>query len=210
MPILNDFGFGIVGCKESEGYVALVHGTRYKLKLWNFNLKLQCDAAIKIDGKELGIWRVNPNQSIVLERPENDRGCFTFYKSGTAEAMHSGLEVGDELGLIAITFCPEKAFKPQPPITNYWDEGDDVLASFRRQIDLKSESASIASNAYSLSPGGTGLSGYSQDEYVNVEQIDRDHSKTTTIYLRLVAKVDEPRPLLGNPVFSTAIPKPID
>lgn len=201
MPLLNNFGFGIVGGKEIDGYVLMIHGTKYKLKLWNFDLQLRCDAAIKIDGKELGIWRIEKNQSIELERPENDRGCFTFYKAGTVEAVQSGLEVGDELGLIEVTFCPEKAPVPkpfvpqQPSAMDFWEKDED-LESLRRQID-------------SPSPGGTGLSGYSQDEYVSAGEIDHDYSKTTTIYVRLIAKADEPRPLLGKTFFSTVIPDPI-
>ena len=65
MPILNNFGFGIVGAKEIEGYVSLNHNTRYRLKLWNFDRKFRCDATITIDGQEVGVWRINPNQSII-------------------------------------------------------------------------------------------------------------------------------------------------
>ena len=130
MPILNNFGFGIVGEKEIEGYVSLNHNTRYRLKLWNFDRKLRCDAAIKIDGQEIGVWRIDQNQSIILERPADDPGCFTFYQAGTSEAVQVGLVVGDELGLIEVVFCPEQLVAPKP--ADYWNE----IKSLKAHVDI--------------------------------------------------------------------------
>jgi hypothetical protein len=188
MPLLNNFGFGVVGGQEKNGYVALDSGTQYQLKLWNFNTKLRCDAEVKIDGKAVGNFRIEKMDSIVIERPANNRGCFTFYAVGTIEAKMVMLEAVDEnsLGLIEIVFYPEK----KPTQKRYALREDDDLASLsyldeleclRKQINLKNLRSDYI-------PGGTGLSGHSNINYETIESLNYDYDNIVTIYLQLISK----------------------
>jgi hypothetical protein len=187
MPLLNDFGFGVVGGKENNGYVDLDSGTKYQLKLWNFNTKLRCDAEVKIDGKVVGYFRIEKMDSIVIERPANDRGCFTFYAVGTIEAEIAMLGAIDEnsLGLIEVIFYPEKKSTIQkryalPEYDNLVGI-DDELQSLRKQIDSENLKSDYI-------PGGTGLSGHSNISYEIIEALSYDYDNIVTIYLRLISK----------------------
>jgi hypothetical protein len=188
MPLLNNFGFGVVGGQEKNGYVALDSGTKYQLKLWNFNTKLRCDAEVQIDGKAIGNFRIEKMDSIVIERPANNHGCFTFYAVGTIEAKMVMLEAVDEnsLGLIEIVFCPEK----KPTQKRYALSEDDDLASLssldeleclRKQINLKNFRSDYIT-------GGTGLSGHSNIDYGTIESLNYDYDNIVTICLRLISK----------------------
>jgi len=53
--------------------------------------------------------------------------------------------------------------------------------------------------------GGTGLSGYSDQEFTTVAALDYSPQEFVTINLRLVSVADEPRPLFG----STPVPPPV-
>ena len=110
MPLLGDFGFGIVGKQEKNDCVVLESGDKYKLKLWNFKTRFRCDAEVKIDDKVVGFFRIDKMNSIIIERPINDYGHFTFYTAETIEAKMAMLDAVDRnnLGLIEVTFYPEK------------------------------------------------------------------------------------------------------
>ncbi len=105
-----------------SGYVAMKHDTKYTVVLSNSG-DVRCDAEVEIDGKSVGIWRIQSHDSMVIERPVHDAGCFTFYKIGTREARKAAIVRSDKLGLITVLFKPER--KPEIP-----DLGDDELYSF--------------------------------------------------------------------------------
>jgi hypothetical protein len=199
MPLLNDFGFGVVGGQENNGYVALDSGNKYKLKLWNFNTKLRCDAEVIIDGKAIGIFRIDKMDSIVIERPINDRGCFTFYASGTIESKMVMLDAIDEnnLGLIEVAFYPEKRLLLQ----EQYALQDKELECLRCQIDFDDELASMKRQL----AGGTGLSGYSSTNYDKVEFLNHDYDNIVTIYLRLISNKSKPISLQQETNFSSPI-----
>jgi len=49
---LNDFEVVIPEDDETEvGYVCLIHGTQYSIKLRNHSERLRCNATVKIDGR---------------------------------------------------------------------------------------------------------------------------------------------------------------
>lgn len=210
---LNDFSVRVVeGTETPGGYVEMRHGQVYTLKLRN-SRNVRCDARVEIGGKHVGTWRIRTNSGITLERPAHDTGQFTFYKLGTPEASAAQLNGGDlNLGLVRVTFTPERE-KVYPtawpePLPWTWTRGPTPYP----QYDWSTSSAkgiaegmpSASCGYQSRSAGGTGLSGASGQQFVDVGHIDYDYSQQTVIHLRLVCKDDHgPRPLTST---STPVP----
>ncbi len=181
---LGNFSVEIPQGRELDsGYVAMRHNTKYAIRLSNFS-HLRCDAEVEIDGKLVGIWRVPSEQSIFIERPVHDTGCFTFYKTGTVESKKAALVSSDKLGLLSVLF------KPEEEQTSFLDFDLDCCLSFDEELEA----------------GGTGLSGKSGQTFNTVQPLDYDETGFVQIHLRLGCGADEPRPL--TPV-STPVPPPL-
>ncbi|MGK7927526.1 MAG: hypothetical protein AB4290_20170 [Spirulina sp.] len=198
---LNQFSVRITPGRETrEGYVELEHNTQYQLNLGNLR-PTRCDAKVEIDGKHVGTWRIERYRTITLERPAHDTGKFTFYELDTPEAHKIGLTEGDpNLGLIKVTFTPEREITPVPPAPS---------SNFSREAQMWRSSASSSKGfaKKARKAGGTGLSGQSQQQFSNAQSIAYDLSQQTIINLRLVAIAkDEPRPLTP---YSTPVPPPV-
>ena len=176
-------GFSVIiaeGKESKGGYIELGHNTRYTLSLGNHK-SLRCDARVEIDGKLVGIWRINAKSEIRLERPVDDDGHFTLYVLGTAESKQAGLVLNEQTGLVCVIFTPEK------------DRRDDMdIPVFqRRRI------------------GGTGLSGHSKQVFTEAAPIDYDEDARVVINLRLVGVEDStPRPLRGIAMQTPVPPLP--
>lgn len=207
--------------QETEnGYVYMEHGTTYGIWLRNHTDEAN-DVVIAIDGKEVGGWRLEGYQTATIERPVDDSGQFTFYELGSSEAQKVGLSsiARDSLGLVKVTFIPEKAKHPGIAIIDNQSysgakgggsamKGGDWQESFSsgsrgggQGVDLNTRSA-----------GGTGLSGRSNQVFGSAQPIDRDYERQVVINLRLVAKPnDEPRPLRAvNATVSNLVPPPVN
>jgi hypothetical protein len=180
------------GQEDSRGYVGLKHNQKYKIALRNGNAT-RCNVSIKIDGKNQGTWRMEAYDNAVLERPAHDQGCFTFYKLNSSEAQKVQLQDDSSLGLVEVIFIPEMRY----PVANDLS----VLEAYGTRSGSKSISYSSERSARNFSAGGTGLSGWSQQNFGQASEMPLDKSKTTTIYLRLVCikdNTDEPRPLTNH------------
>ena len=186
----NNFVVSIVEGKETkDGYVELPHKTRYTLRLGN-RTNGRCDAHVSIDGKLIGIWRIEANDGIRLERPVHDTGHFTFYALDSAEAKRAGLQLNDQLGLVSVTFVPEKVKVVRRDSISAEDTLD-LPAFLRRRV------------------GGTGLSGHSNQTFTNAKDIVLDEEAKVTIHLRLVEADDTtPRPLKGMSLQTPVPPLP--
>lgn len=173
----GDFGLKVLACDELDnGLVLVKHMQQYKLRLSNFNATLSCDASVEIDGRFVGRFRIKPYSSILIERPTNDTGKFTFYRHGTSEAKIAGL-VGREIeGIISVTYHQEKPQETHIDVFN-------IPAFLRKQ-----------SSGLEIS-GGTGLSGISSDRYEQADKININPHSEVTIQTRLICH-DEPRPLI--------------
>ena len=166
------------GEENGDGYVCLQHSTQYTLELKNTD-RWRCDAEVFIDGQKVGLWRINDRGSLRLERPPHDTGRFTFYQTGTREAAKAQIVAGADTGLVKVVFKPEERIM---------------------RIDCPAPLTRLLG-------GGTGLSGESKQQFVNVERISyADPERFVTINLRLVASADEPRPLFAR---STPVPPPV-
>jgi hypothetical protein len=203
----ENFGLTIRGGNEdANGYVVMNHGQQYEVILSN-NRPTRCNTALSIDGKEVGVYRIEGRSSITLERPLYDQGHFTFYKQNSVEGQAAHLPLGDVLGLVQAVFTPERQAVPFPfgyEWTQQWPQGmtlgdDDQDAP---------EPSPAPSPARSYEAGGTGLSGHSQQEFHNAEAITLDEEAKVTMTLRLVAQKREmPRPLPS--MRSTPVPPPV-
>lgn len=225
------------GIETSEGYVKLPHNTQYSLQLNNHDYQKRCAAEVKIDGKVVGLFRLQPGGVLILERPTHDTGKFTFYKDGTSEARSAGLHKVnyEDRGLVQVTFKPEKeALKhthevedliptPRPPIRPYpyWNDGPIGSADVDRAVPTSTtrgisqkfskyalNSPSKGIGGQNVSSGGTGLSGQSNQTFRTVGHLDYDENAFVTINLRLVASNDGPRELTSSPK-SNPIPRPV-
>jgi len=199
---LNNFSVRIPeGTETPGGYVQMRHGKRYTLVIRN-NRLVRCDARIEIDGKHVGTWRIPPLQNITLERPAHDDGHFTFYRSGSGEALKAGegdVYVADR-GLIRVTFTPEKVVEKK---ISYTMSGEWPSSSRIRDSGMVSKGITTTSSTKEMSAGITGLSGHSSQTFGTAVPITHDLREQTVIHLRLVCDNSGPRPLTA---YSTPVP----
>ena len=153
------------GDENEDGYVLLRHNSHYTLNLYNHSRTLCCNASVSMDGNDVGVWRIEANGTIQIERPVHDTGRFTFYRLNTPEGKKAGLSANNDLGLISVRFTPEI------------NQSLVLYMAAPRQA------------------GGTGLSGISDQQFIKAKQIEIDENKSVTIHLRLAGVEDEPRPL---------------
>lgn len=74
-----------------DGCFLIPHNTEYKIILHNSN-STKANAKIFIDGKEIGFFRINENETLILERPLHISRKFTFYDLDSEEAKDSNLK----------------------------------------------------------------------------------------------------------------------
>lgn len=206
---LGNFELSVLPGRElAGGYVEMEHGTQYRLFLHNFG-RTRCDAEVTIDGKPMGAFRISPSGMLTLERPANDSGKFTFYRSGSNEA--AAIEMGNiassNLGVVSVKFMPERYIERPKSVLRAAGFGSTTVDCFSDEV---SRSMNALPSRESLTAGGTGLSGVSSQQFYEVASLDYDPSGEVTINLRLVcsgvAAANEPRPL--TPV-SNAAPSPV-
>lgn len=150
------------GVPRSSGHVELAHGATYSIRLSNAS-PMRCDARVEIDGHLVGVWRVPSRSMIEVVRPVNDTGRFTFYRLDSLEARQLGLQDHEALGLITVMFFPELC---------------PTLAGRGIDPDVRP----------SLKRGGTGLSGFSSQAFVEAEPIQHDLVSACVTHLRLTAQ----------------------
>jgi hypothetical protein len=174
------------GVEIGDGLVRIQHGTQYSIQLRNDHVT-RAVATITIDGKSVGSFVLDSYCPVVIERPVNDTGRFTFYTINTSEARQAELDTvpTEKLGLIQVSFVPEiVAVLPLRVVS--------VPKSDIRSV------TSVSSAVYDA--GGTGLSGMSTQEFTSVVVNELDYSQLTIVYLRLVAPSTGIRPLSSGPV----------
>lgn len=229
---MNSFSVRIPQGVEQNGYALMKHNTKYSLSLKNDGYS-QCDARVEIDGKVVGTWRLFAHSRLELERPADDEGQFTFYTAKSKEGKSIGLkENNPDLGLIKVTFTPDRT--PVFTITSTWSNSgiqkgvlrscDDTPSDAARCMYMGStmmDSMSAGTTATSMNQmtppsvegavtGGTGLSGKSDQQFIDVGPLDNpDYALQTVIMLRLVEKdTSSPRPLVA--ANSTPYPPPVN
>lgn len=212
---------GGIADESSDGYVKMQHGQTYKVVLVNTGNR-DSDVELNIDGKNTGSFRLNKWSSVTIERPVNDNGKFTFYKDGTVESRHAGIDgvAKRNRGLVQAIFKPEKYKETYtydntvpiscPDVFDYdtpkWLGSLDGLTATYNNSTIKG--LARGPSGQSVSSGGTGLSGKSNQSFYTVSDLDVDPNEFITINLRLVCN-ESIRPLISAKVRSNPIPSPV-
>lgn len=210
---VGSFSVMIPEGKEREtGHVVLEHGTQYRLRLGNHHHR-RCDALVLIDGKEIGMFRVNAGSSVTLECSALDKGKFTFFKADSKEGEQVGsiLVATSDRGLVQVTFKVEKKQNPHQGMT--YDTatlrsrgpggqsmvGSDYPTPTSYEGEMKTCGGILTPQNFGMAAGVTGLTGQSNQSFYEVPNLDYDPAEETVISLRLVADVMIPRPLTTVP-----------
>lgn len=216
---IDNFSLEVVGGREDgEGYVKMQHNQKYSVTLRN-DRNQDADVELDIDGKSAGIFRVNRWSSVTIERPVNDQGQFTFLKDGTAEAREANLQsVSRQLrGIVRATFKPER---PRRNVSSplYLASMDSAhIGSSEIEYALNSNTKGLTATSFrggprgqSVSSGGTGLTGHSNQKFVTVKDLDYvDSSQFVTINLRLVCDDNGVRPFISAAGKTNPVPRPV-
>lgn len=188
------------GHEKEDGYVHMKHGTQYTIVLRNHYQKRRCDAEVSVDGKVVGNFRVDENQSIHLERAPHDHGRFTFYKADSSEAGQSGVDKVSHFqrGLVQVRFRAEKPrVDTESAYPGRYTTGQHTNCT-RRSFDEEGGStysrgvtgSSLEDvrlcSARNAAAGMTGLSGHSNQKFTTVVDLDYDTGTETVVTLRLV------------------------
>lgn len=192
------------------GYVHMVHGTQYTIKLGNHWYDRRCDVVVNVDGKDVGTFRLNASNSLALERPTSDMGRFTFFKADSQEASKAGVDgiAKDQRGLIQVTFKPEKKveYRIQYSSTSSLCSSEEESKTCG---SILPQNASVGTSR-GMSAGITGLTGKSSQMFYNVPSLDYDMANETVISIRLVADANvEVRPLPSVP-HANVVPSAVE
>jgi|WetSurSiteA1Bulk_404760.scaffolds.fasta_scaffold86908_1 hypothetical protein len=214
---LNQFSVRVVGgIEKNNGYVEMRHNLQYSISLRN-DRWIACDAVVTIDGKEVGTWRIPSRSQITIDRPANDSGKFTFFEVNSKKGRKAGLIDGDSNnGLVSVQFIPEYQYawittsEPRP-LNGYITYGD-TTGTFAEPTSISycSNTSSVRGSSCSLSysPGGTGLTGQSDQIFGSAPVISHNYSEAVTINLRLVSSKDKSKVRQLKPI-SSPIPPPV-
>lgn len=176
------------GRHTKDGYVSMDHGQKYKIRVKSGFWAQDCDCIIRVDGKEVGTWRLSPRGAATIERPVNDTGQFTFYASGSKEALisdESNISAQDS-GLVTAEFVPGK---------------EPTKAEVLSAVDTKGGGITKGS-------GLSGLSGRSRQRFGRAALIERDESQAVKITVRLFED-DSCMPVPIRDVRETSVPSPV-
>lgn len=213
------------GREFGSGHVALQHGQQYTLSLRNCWTDRDADVEVSIDGKSIGEYRVERNQTVILERSSSDPGRFTFFKAESKEGEAAGKQEipVENRGVVTARFRPGLSIKPIKKITrgaggqsaggDLWRQtfskggGEGTTpTSVELQSSLRSENTVRTCGMMGFAPasdqveaGITGLTGKSNQTFVTVANLVYDPEQEVTIHLRLVAETEPSvRKLVGN------------
>ncbi len=190
------------GRELDNGQVVLTHGTQYTVVMYNDDRHRRADVALSIDGKPVGSFRVDTRMQVSIEHPADDCGRFTFYRIGSAEAdaVGSGAIATHERGLVQATFRFERATVVVHRLAAV--EPIQATSSDLHAAPRSSHSRAVkgpgGQTAERMAAGVTGLSGHSDQRFVEVGDLTTDPALDVTITLRLVAE-EGPRPLWPTP-----------
>jgi len=204
------------GKETSKDYVVMQHGKPYTITMINNDPHRDADCTLSIDGKTVSTFRIGANRKLELDTMPGTGKLLTFYNEESKEAKDTGIDqiVKDDRGVVQAVFIPEKAKKRTPEV----DVGDlrEVKTSggirLPESFSPLSQKRSITKggpSGQSFVGGGTALSGKSHQQFINVADLDLDHSQTTTLHLRMIGEVqdDTPTPLVG--LRSNQVPKAV-
>jgi hypothetical protein len=94
---LNNFSVGVITNSKlvepkENGYVFLEDEDEYNISLTNNNKSCRCDAEIKIDDVSMGLFRIDNNKTVIIERSSktNNRFKFVSESSSIVDEVYGG------------------------------------------------------------------------------------------------------------------------
>lgn len=186
--ILNGYGFDIIDNRSKKivyrkGYYYLLENTStYKIRLMN-NRGVRTDAYCWIGDQKIGIWRVNPYSSIIIEKPVDSEETFRFNK--------------DSNNLIRVEFCPEQITDDySPPIRTYPCDDEPICEKYLDTITPYNKNhrvCALSDNSYEKYILNNLSIGYnvSLPKPKKVDKLETiDKANVTIIYAKLIEKDD--------------------
>lgn len=168
--------------RNGSVYYAVPHNSEYLVKMHNEG-DLRVDATLKIDGIDMGTWRIEPYSSITIERPSNNNRKFTFVREGSWQGNMGGVAEGNfDNGLVEVTFIPEYRHSGHRLPLSELDRG-----FFSDSLPITNNITQRA-NCKSYSTGGTVLGDDSFQRFTDASYLTKDYSKKVTKRVRLVVE----------------------
>jgi hypothetical protein len=125
VSIENDKGPFYNFTLDDETYYTLPDNSTYKIKLTN-NTASDVHVILKIDGLDMGKFRLYPNYTGLLERPLHNNRQFTFVRNTSAHQSEKFgvVQTAQYNGLVEVTFIQGTLinFNPNNPQINYSNE----------------------------------------------------------------------------------------
>jgi hypothetical protein len=214
--LFEGFGLEIPEADRNEDqYSYLRHGQQFSVRLRNVH-PTRCNATLKLNGEDVGTWRLQPWQVASIEHGVFNNKRFTFYREGTYEAKNQGLRSGrEENGLVVAVFVPEDTEEVVLP-----DLGDVDEFGYpgERHWDIPkgltpytySNSQRLTSRAHYLTStnqaGVIGTSGYSAQDFGTAGWMPLDMNRRVEIAIRLLVQPEPVKPRIAAKPRSTGIP----
>lgn len=197
--------WGEVIRRGGHRYIEVPHNEEYAIHLSN-NRSTKCDAAVRVDGRDIGTFRVASHGSLTIRRPAGEDRKLIFVREGSAEGRGAGVTPGvHENGLIEVTFTPEKRNACFHTIIDHLVYADDQCLEAcddddSRRVMCRGPSRKFDSGATVLG-GATGQSFFKTADITNI-----DSDNVTTIRVRLVAPLNKKPVAIRNAPGDLASP----
>jgi hypothetical protein len=164
-------------------YFPIPNNSEYSIVLGN-NGPTKCDVSVELDGIYVGLWRVEANNMLEIERPSGINKKFTF---GEVKVNYDTYGKGGEHefsnGKLKLIFTPEVKKAVNEPSIAIGGEQTSTLT-----LDRTGNYVPDLNNQQ-YGSGSTRLGSYSSQTFNTVKPItDIDKAKVTEITARLVVK----------------------
>lgn len=180
-----------------NGVFYLEHGSEFKVVICNNSSQYRINAKLYIDGKRIGYFRINKNDKIIVERPEDDnkQRKLTFCALDSEEGKAGNLKDSNKLGELLVEIERE-ADRPKRCFVALSSSDDEcsysMTDSYYKTSNAKTKKSGMFATALSSKKGGTVLGNPSTQKFSAAE-----YMKTTSEIIRLEAKMmllvfDEP------------------
>ena len=195
--------------RDGHVYYGMPHGAKYRVRMEN-NGGNRVNATLKIDGEEMGRWRIEPWSSIYVSRPEHSERGFVFVKEGSWEGEMGGVVKGNFVnGLVEVVFVPEKVVGDYDGVGSrgrgrgrgrsnqyfaYSNKGNGTFGAQSRMDDA-------------MSSGATVLGEKSGQIFGIADDIDEDLSRSVVKRIRMVV---ENLPYVSIKSYNDPVPPRVD
>lgn len=206
----TDNGFGLdilssrqVGIKRG-GYFILPNNSQYFIKLTNHRAT-PADAQVRVDGKEIGVFRIPARGHITIKRPAGMDRALIFVSESSPAAWQAGVRKGRfENGVVQVTFVPEKIryFSPIEIFesSSFTPRGSPMSGSMMKMSSPRSQ----------LKSGATILGDRTSQIFSTARHLkEADVDNIRTLTARIVVGERKPRLRKKSPLALANVPENI-